>query len=348
MSSIRNLARIAAEICPAISTSSSSVKGRLAPSPTGYMHLGNAWSFLVCWLAARKAGGSLVLRIEDIDPDRSKPEFVEGLIEDLHWLGLDWDEGADVGGDNAPYTQSESTMLYERVITALEDAGLVYPCFCTRKELRSLASAPHMQDYGNAYPELCLRLSDDERRERERSGRRSSMRLHCPKDEICFTDTLHGDCHMSWKECGGDFPLRRSDGVFAYQLAVVVDDIRQGITQVVRGEDILHCTPRQVYLYELLGCRPPEYIHLPLVLDHEGERLAKRHGHFELRKMREAGITAEAIVGYLAFHGGLIAECKPMAVQELLQQFSIKNISVRFLQLEEDVIERLQKLSSAC
>lgn len=348
MSSTNNIAKISAEICPAGVAPHSIVKGRFAPSPTGFMHLGNAWSFLVCWLAARKENGRLVLRIEDIDPDRSKPEFVDGLIEDLHWLGLDWDEGVDIGGENAPYTQSESTSLYERVIDALQKDGLVYPCFCTRKELRSLASAPHKGDYGSAYPELCLHLSGEERRERETAGRKSSMRLHCGKNEIYFTDVLHGDCCMSWKECGGDFPLRRSDGVFAYQLAVVVDDIRQGITQVVRGEDILHCTPRQVYLYELFGCTPPEYIHLPLVVDHEGERLAKRHGHFELRKMREAGISAEAVIGYIAYLGGIISTCRCISAHELLQNFAIDLINTKELKLGEEVIPRLKELSGAC
>ncbi|SIN76876.1 tRNA glutamyl-Q(34) synthetase GluQRS [Halodesulfovibrio marinisediminis] len=345
MSSTSNLAKIAAEICPADLNDRNVVRGRFAPSPTGYIHLGNAWSFLVCWLAARKEHGKLVLRIEDIDPDRSKPEYVDGLIEDLHWLGLDWDEGADIGGNYAPYTQSESTGLYERVIEALQQDGLVYPCFCTRKELRSLASAPHKGDYGTAYPELCLNLSIEERSQREAEGRRSSMRLHCAKDQINFTDVLHGECCMSWKDCGGDFPLRRSDGVFAYQLAVVVDDIRQRITQIVRGEDILHCTPRQVYLYELLGCPPPEYIHLPLVVDYEGERLAKRHGHFELRKMREAGISAEAIVGYLAHLGGLLPVCQTIDARELLEHFSIDKINTKVLQLEKDVIARLKELS---
>ena len=348
MNSTRNLAQIAAEISPAASARQGGVKGRFAPSPTGYLHLGNAWSFLVCWLAARKSGGRLVLRIEDIDPDRSKPEFVEGILEDLRWLGLDWDEGVDVGGDCAPYTQSESTELYARVIDALQADGLVYPCFCTRKELRSLASAPHKSDYGNAYPEICLHLSDTERKEREAEGRRSSMRLHCEKSKIQFTDVLHGDCCMSWNECGGDFPLRRSDGVFAYQLAVVVDDIRQGITQVVRGEDILHCTPRQVYLYELLGCTPPEYLHLPLVVDHEGERLAKRHGHFELRKMRAEGISAEAIIGYLAYLGGICPTCRPMSSREVVDVFSVEAITTQALQLEKDILIRLKKLSGTC
>ncbi|SHI65700.1 tRNA glutamyl-Q(34) synthetase GluQRS [Halodesulfovibrio aestuarii] len=348
MSSLSNLAKIAAEICPAGTSPHCTVKGRFAPSPTGYMHLGNAWSFLVCWLAARAKNGRLVLRIEDIDPDRSKPEFVDGIIEDLKWLGLDWDEGVDIGGEYEPYTQSESTLLYSRVIEALQKDGLVYPCYCTRKELRSLASAPHLSDYGSAYPELCLHLSEEERGEREAAGRRSSMRLHCEKTEIGFTDALHGDCCMSWKECGGDFPLKRSDGVFAYQLAVVVDDMRQGITQVVRGEDILHCTPRQVYLYELFGCTPPEYIHLPLVVDHEGERLAKRHRHFELCKMREDGISAEAVVGYLAYLGGLTPTCQKMSVRKLLDTFSIGQINTNALQLEKDVIERLKGLSNAC
>lgn len=348
MNSMSHLAKIAAELCPLGEDRRRPVRGRFAPSPTGYMHLGNAWSFLVCWLAARKTQGTLVFRIEDIDPDRSKPEFVAGLVEDFSWLGLDWDEGAGKQGAFGPYTQSESTGIYEQVVEALQKDGLVYPCYCTRKELRSLASAPHKGDYGSAYPEICLNLSDVERREFESQGRRSSMRLHCDKDAIRFFDVLHGDCCMSWKDCGGDFPIRRSDGVFAYQLAVVVDDIRQGITQIVRGEDILHCTPRQVYLYELLGCTPPEYIHLPLVIDHEGERLAKRHGHFELRKMREQGISAEAVLGYIAYLGGLQPTCSCIDVHGLLNEFSIDKINTHPLKLEKDVIERLKELSDGC
>ena len=347
MSSSSNLAKIAEKLCPKKASNNEQVRGRFAPSPTGYIHLGNAWSFLVCWLAARKENGSVILRIEDIDPDRSKAEFVDGVINDLHWLGLDWDEGTDIGGPCAPYTQSESTDLYEAAIQALVADKLVYPCYCTRKELRSLASAPHMSDYGSAYPEICLNLTETERNLREAEGRRFSMRLHSELPQISFHDKLHGDLTMSWKECGGDFPLKRSDGVYAYQLAVVLDDIRQGITQIVRGEDILHCTPRQVYLYGLLGCPVPEYIHLPLVNDHEGERLAKRHGHFELRKMREQGISAEAINGYLAYHGGLIDELKPTTARNLITAFDVKKITVSELTLEEDVIDRLKALSYA-
>ena len=307
--------------------------------------MGNVWSFLVCWLSTKKDYGSIVLRIEDIDPDRSKPEFAQAIQRDLTWLGLTWDEGIGVGGAHGPYTQSESTALYQQAIEALEKDGLVYPCFCTRKELRSLASAPHMKDYGSAYPEICLHLSKAERAAHIAAGRHASLRLHRANSPIVFTDALCGEQTYSWMECGGDFPLRRSDGVYAYQLAVVLDDIRQGITQIVRGEDILHCTPRQVYLYELLGCPVPEYIHVPLVLDFKHERLAKRHAHFEIAKMREQGITAEAIIGYLAYAGGLSPTLQLCTPEHLIKAFDIAKLSRIPIVLPENIFEVLTQLS---
>ena len=278
------------------------VRTRFAPSPTGYMHLGNAWAFLLAWLAVRSAGGALVLRMEDIDPQRSRPEYARALVEDLRWLGLDWDEGPAVDGaipdegDMAeqgpcgPYFQSARAALYDATLDAMDRAGLVYPCYCTRKELRQLAGAPHVDDAGAPYPGTCRHLSPEERRQREARGRRACLRLRCPEGRFHFQDGLLGEQSFTLEDCGGDFALRRSDGVVAYQLAVALDDALMGITQVMRGRDILTSTPRQLALLRLWGFEPPAYAHIPLLLDGQGERLAKRHQSLGVRELRRQGV----------------------------------------------------------
>lgn len=298
------------------------VRGRLAPSPTGYMHLGNIWSFLLCWLHVRRCEGRLVLRMEDIDPDRSRPEFEVGIMRDLQWLGIDWDEGPDTGGPYAPYRQSERLARYQQVLDEFARRGFVYPCYCTRKELRAMASAPHKDDQTPVYPGLCLHLSPEERAEKEKSGRKPALRLQCDADAMPFSDLVLGDICMDLTECGGDFPLRRSDGVFAYQLAVVVDDIDQRITHIVRGDDILDSTPRQLLLYKRMEATPPVYAHVPLIFDYEGERLAKRHKHYEIRAFRDNGVAPEAIIGFLAYHAGLIGAPARVSAAELVSSFS--------------------------
>jgi glutamyl-tRNA synthetase len=315
------------------------VRGRLAPSPTGHLHLGNAWSFLLCWLAVRSLRGQVVLRMEDIDPVRSKPQYAEHIMRDLAWLGLDWDEGPDVGGPFAPYTQSQRLGRYSQAIETLTSLGHTYPCYCSRKELKTLASAPHAEDVGPVYPGTCLGLSDAERTDREKQGRRPALRLH-GSGETFFRDLVHGDVRMGWAECGGDFPLRRSDGVVAYQLAVAVDDMDQGISLVVRGADILSCTPRQIVLFRLLGMPVPRYAHVPLVLDHCGERLAKRHESCQLRALREIRISPEAVVGYLAHRAGLLSEAGRVTPYELLQHFDWAKLPRWAVTLPQD-IERL-------
>jgi glutamyl-tRNA synthetase len=279
----------------------------------------------MAWLAARAAGGEVVLRMEDIDPDRSRPEFAEGILRDLRWLGLDWDEGPDLGGAHGPYEQSARLATYAAALDRLERGGLVYPCFCTRKELRSLASAPHAPLVGDgspAYPGTCRDLGAAEREALLRQGRRPALRLRCDGREIAFHDLVVGPQRYSLADCGGDFALRRSDGVFAYQLAVVLDDMAMGITQVVRGDDILTSTPRQIYLQSLLGALTPQYAHLPLLLDAEGERLAKRHQSLTVAALRDLGVTAPAIVGYLAWRGGLLDGPRRAAPRELVAGFS--------------------------
>lgn len=306
------------------------VRGRLAPSPTGRMHLGNAWAFLLAWLAARAAGGGVVLRLEDIDPERSRPEYAVEILRDLRWLGLDWDEGPDRPGGCGPYEQSGRLASYATAMGELELAGHIYPCFCTRKELRSLASAPHgphADDGSPVYPGTCRDFGPEQRDALLRQGRCPALRLRCDDSAVSFDDLLAGPQSLSLADCGGDFALRRSDGVFAYQLAVVLDDMAMGITQVVRGDDILTSTPRQIFLYRLLGAPVPQYAHLPLVLDHEGERLAKRHNSLTLAALREAGVIAQAVVGYLAWRAGLLDALRPCTPQSLLAAFDFGRIA---------------------
>jgi len=336
------------EVASQMDRQTSRVVGRLAPSPTGRLHLGNAWAFLLAWLAARAAGGRVVLRLEDIDPERSRPEFAAGILCDLRWLGLDWDEGPDVSGPHGPYEQSGRFAFYAEALARLERAGRVYPCYCTRKELRSLASAPHAgtaDDGSPIYPGTCRDLSPAEREAFARQGRRPACRLRCDDVEIAFDDLVAGPQRMTLRDCGGDFALRRSDGVFAYQLAVVLDDIAMGITQVVRGDDILSSTPRQIYLYGLLGAPVPQYAHLPLVLDAEGERLAKRHQSLTLGTLREAGVSAPAIVGYLGWRAGLSDAPRPAAPQGLVPAFSFGRLPGGPVRLPADIASVLAGLS---
>ncbi|MHC1700624.1 MAG: tRNA glutamyl-Q(34) synthetase GluQRS [Humidesulfovibrio sp.] len=320
------------------------VRGRLAPSPTGRMHLGNAWAFLLAWLAARVAGGEVVLRMEDIDPERSRPELAAEILRDLRWLGLDWDEGPDVGGARGPFEQSGRLASYAAALARLERAGRIYPCFCTRKELRSLASAPHADDGSPIYPGTCRDLAPDRREAFLRQGRRPALRLRCDDMPVAFDDLLAGPQRLSLTDCGGDFAVRRSDGVFAYQLAVVLDDIAMGVTQVVRGDDILASTPRQIYLHRLLGAPIPRYAHLPLVLDHEGERLAKRHGSLTLAALRESGVSPRAVIGYLAWRAGLLEAPRPVAPQALVAGFDFALLPREPVRLPADIAEVLAAL----
>lgn len=305
--------------------------GRLAPSPTGYLHLGNAWAFLLAWLAARHAGGRVILRMEDIDPDRSRPHYAQAIMDDLQWLGLDWDCGPDT--EQGPelltpiaYTQSQRGHYYSAALHQLTTQGHVYPCYCTRKELRNLAAAPHVGDAGAPYPNTCRNLSPEQQAAHEAAGRKAAVRLRCPQGlegTVHFIDRIQGPQYTHLDACGGDFALRRSDGVVAYQLAVVVDDALMGVTQVLRGDDIRISTPRQILLYRLLGYPVPEYAHVPLLLNHQGERLAKRHASLTLGALREAGVTAHAIVGYLAHKARLVSQLKPYTAQALVPHFSM-------------------------
>ena len=272
----------------------SSTVGRYAPSPSGRMHLGNLCCCLLAWLSAKSSGGKVVLRIEDLDAVRCPREFADLLEADLAWLGLAADEGGSKGGPRGPYYQSERSEIYQQFYNRLAEKGLVYPCFCSRSQLHA-ASAPHRADGQVVYPGTCRGLSPEEVTRRALK-KAPAWRVQVPDRVIGFTDGHLGRYEENLARDCGDFYLRRADGVFAYQLAVVVDDARMGVTEVVRGADLLSSTPRQLYLSRLLGLAPPRFAHCPLLLAPDGRRLSKRDGDQSLENLR-ARYPADAIVG---------------------------------------------------
>lgn len=298
------------------------IVGRFAPSPSGRMHLGNAFSCLLAWLSARAAGGRVILRHEDLDPARCRRDYADQIEDDLRWLGLDWDEGGSQGGSQ--YYQSRRKEIYEQYLAALEEKGLVYPCFCTRADLHA-ASAPHAADGTPIYSGACRELSPRQRQERA-ALRRPALRAMVPAEMVCFRDGLQGQCSFQLqKECG-DFILRRSDGVFAYQLAVVVDDGLMGVNQVVRGRDLLPSTPWQLWLQEQLGFPRPEYYHVPLLLAADGRRLSKRDGDMDLGAIRASGVSPQSLTGKLAFLAGITDREEALLPRELIPLFSWEKV----------------------
>ena len=299
------------------------VCGRFAPSPSGRMHLGNLWSALLAWLAARSRGGRMVLRLEDLDPDRCTQERCDQVMWDLEWLGLDW--------DGEPVYQSRRTDAYRAAFARLEEAGLLYPCYCTRAE-RLAASAPHRSDGIPVYDGRCRRLPPEELA-RLAQSRRPAWRIQVPEEVRSFRDLLQGDVSQNLALDCGDFILRRSDGVYAYQLAVVVDDGAMGVTQVVRGSDLLDSTPQQLWLQERLGLPRPEYGHVPLLLAPDGRRLAKRDRDQELGALQQR-FTARELVGRLAHLAGLIPEAAPVSPEELVPLFAWEKLPRRDIAME--------------
>lgn len=302
---------------------------RLAPSPTGHLHLGNAWSFLLCWLAARNVGGKVALRMDDIDPQRSKDGFAAQIRDDLLWLGLDWD---------SEYRQSERMAHYEAALAKLANKNLTYPCFCTRKELRQLACAPHVEDWGIPYPGTCAELTQEEIREKARAGRTACTRLRCGGESVEFTDILLGPLKFAPLDYGNDFALRRSDGVIAYQLATAVDDGEMSL--VIRGRDLVFSTPRQILLMRKLDLPVPQYAHIPLLLDGEGERLAKRHASLSLVQLRDRGISPARIAGYLAGLANL-TDGRPQSPAELIRRFAWERLPKRDISMDGGIFQDL-------
>ena len=298
------------------------LRGRFAPSPSGRMHLGNAWSALLAWLSVRSRGGVMVLRLEDLDPDRCKRPLCDGVEEDLRWLGLDWDEGGSAGGPE--FYQSQRSEIYRAALEQLEQQGLLYPCFCTRGQLHA-PNAPHRSDGEVIYPGTCRDLSAEERAVRAQT-RHPAVRIRVPDEEIGFVDRLQGVYGENLARDCGDFILRRSDGVYAYQLAVVVDDALMGVTEVTRGSDLLTSTPRQIYLQHLLGFHTLDYCHVPLLCAPDGRRLSKRESDLTLQSLREHGVRPEEIVGRLACAAGLIDRPEPISAAELISLFDVAKL----------------------
>lgn len=318
----------------AMTANGNTIRGRFAPTPSGRLHLGNAMTALLAWLHIRALDGEMVLRIEDLDRHRSRPELAELALRELRWLGLDWDEGPDIGGPHVPYEQSRRGERYEAALAALTRQGRLYPCYCSRADLLAAVNAPHgLDSEGPAYPGTCRCLTAAER---EARARRKTPSLRFAMEEARlwrFDDGVAGPLAYAGGS-GGDFVVLRADGIVAYQLAVVADDIEMEISDVLRGWDLLDSTPRQLALYEALGSEPPRFAHAPLLLGTDGDRLSKRHGSVSLTELREThGVHPERIVGLLACLAGLTDRPEPIAARELIGSFSLSRIHPRAVTL---------------
>ncbi len=295
------------------------VKGRFAPSPTGRMHLGNVYSALLSWLSAKSKGGDWLLRIEDLDPGRSRLDFARQLEEDLLWLGLEWDEGGlDAKGPLDTYCQSRRGEIYQSQLDRLEAQGLLYPCWCTRADIMA-TQAPHESDGRIVYAGTC-RPGNPVQKALE-GGRKPATRIMVPDCDISFIDGHYGPQKVNLTEHCGDFVLRRGDGAWAYQLAVVADDALMGVTEVVRGRDLLLSAAQQIYLYERLDFEIPEFIHLPLLCSASGDRLCKRDSSLDMGCLR-SNFTPEQIIGRLGHLAGLVPEGEACTAKDLLPLFS--------------------------
>ncbi len=297
------------------------IRSRFAPSPTGRMHLGSLRTALLVWLDARARGGKFILRMEDLDQQREIKGAADQILEDLEWLGLDWDEGPDVGGPFVPYKQSERFGFYKDEAKKLLDRGLLYPCVCTRRDIELATVAPAAGDEGPPYPGTCRGKSLE-----ELGGKKAALRFHVKPGKVAFQDRVFGKITQEVSEEIGDFVVVRKDAAAAYQLAVVLDDIAMEITDVVRGADLLSSTPRQILLYEALEKKIPAYAHVPLMLAASGEKFSKRERSVHVGALREAGWKREKLVGWLAWTAGVTPRLEPAAPKDLLPGFSLEKI----------------------
>ena len=288
--------------------------GRFAPTPSGRMHLGNVFAALIAWLSVRSRDGEMVLRMEDLDTQRTSAEFAETLRDDLRWLGLTWDRETPA--------QSQRSAVYDKYFEILREKGLLYPCYCTRSQLHSV-NAPHLSDGTYVYPGTCRNLTEGERAAFHRAP---AWRVVVPDRVWTVEDKIQGTyrCNLA-TECG-DMVVRRADGVYVYQLAVTVDDGEAGVTEVVRGMDLLSSAPRQMYLQELFGFPHPEYAHVPMLLAPDGRRLSKRDRDLDLGILRQR-LSREELLGVLAFAAGLIDQEVSVSLKELTKEFSWKKLS---------------------
>jgi len=303
------------------------IRVRFAPSPTGYLHIGNARTALFNWLFARHYGGCFILRIEDTDTDRHVAEAEGLIIQDLKWMGLDWDEGPDKGGPYGPYRQSDKLGIYQSFAQRLMESGRAYHCYCTPEELEASRQKMLADGQTPKYDGRCLHLSDEQKRGFEREGRRPSVRFRTLGEAVVVNDLIRGAVSFDGQTIG-DFIILRSDGRAAYNFAVVIDDIQMKITHVLRGEDHLSNTPRQVLIYQALGVDPPQFGHMPMILGPDRTRLSKRHGATSVISYREKGYLPEAIDNYLALLGWSSPDEEEILPQEkLVQKFTVDRIS---------------------
>ena len=300
--------------------------GRFAPTPSGRMHLGNVFAALMSWLSPKSRGGDWILRMEDLDTLRTKAEYAELLRDDLRWLGLNWDQETEA--------QSTRSAVYDRYFEELREKNLLFPCYCTRSQLHNV-NAPHLSDGTYVYAGTCRNLTEAERAEKKRLP---SWRVMVPDREFALTDLVQGDYRENLLTDCGDFVVRRADGVYVYQLAVTVDDGESGVTEVVRGWDLLGSAPRQMYLQELFGFAHPTYAHIPMLMAPEGRRLSKRDQDLDMGALRSR-LTPEQLIGVLAHAAGLTETAQPISAVELATVFDWNKIQGR-----EIVVTELEKL----
>ncbi len=306
-----------------------SVRVRFAPSPTGFMHVGNARTTLFNYLFARHHGGKFVLRIEDTDTERHSEEAVKVIYEALKWMGLDWDEGPDKGGPYGPYRQSERLPIYREFIEKLKEKGLVYECYCTQEELDRMRKEQLERGEPPRYTGKCRHLTKEERERLRREGRKPVLRFKVPQDRVInFNDLVKGEIEINSRQLGGDFVIVRSNGMPVYNFVVVVDDALMEITHVIRGEDHISNTPKQILLYEALGFKVPQFAHLPMILGSDRSKLSKRHGSTSVKEFREKGYLPEAFTNFLALLGWYPKDGKEiLSMEELIERFDIKDVN---------------------
>lgn len=309
--------------------------GRLAPSPTGELHLGNLSSLLLAWVQARATNARLILRIEDLDPPRCVPGADTRAAEDLHWLGVEWDEGPDVGGPNAPYHQSKRNELYDDRLAALRESGLVYPCFCSRRDIRDVLSAPHAPfPPGTQYPGTCAKRAD---------WRRAASQPHAVRFRatglVTIEDGVCGSMTHDLSIQPGDFVVRRRDGLYAYQFAVVVDDDVMGITEIVRGRDLLDSTPRQCALFDTFGGTRPRTWHVPLLVDARSDRLSKRSRSVSRAGLADAGWTPPELRGLFAWLWRWQECAEPLEASDLVELWDPSTLSAESISVPDAVFD---------
>ena len=302
------------------------VVGRFAPTPSGRMHLGNVFAALIAWLSVRSQNGELVLRMEDLDTQRTSADFAAVLRDDLRWLGLDWDV------ETPP--QSQRSDVYDRYFEKMADMGLLYPCYCTRSQLHSV-NAPHLSDGTYVYAGTCRDLTEAQR---AAFDRKPAWRVKVPDKVWRIRDHVQGDYSLNLATDCGDMVVRRADGVYVYQLAVTVDDGEAGVTEVVRGMDLLSSAPRQMYLQELLGFDHPSYGHVPMLLAPDGRRLSKRDKDLDLGVLRQH-ITPEALIGTLAYAAGLTEKNEAISARELASIFSWEKLKGDAIYLDSEKLK---------